>query len=191
MAPPISAVADVHYYWNSQEIEEEVNRGVARGIKAAAIFLSARVKELLSVPAPRVRLEAKDGTIYYRAGWLANAKGIADAAAHYRSRGRKTPRTIMEGGKVFIPSYADPGAPPRKLSGRLRTSIAWETDAGIYGTLDYFEGASARVGTNVKYGRKHELGSHKFLIVALNANRDRLARIIGTESAGGFGVRTS
>lgn len=191
MAPPISAVADVHYYWNSQEIAEEVNRGIGRGIKAAAIFLASRIKELLSVPAPRVRLEAHDGTIYYRAGWLANTKGIIEATAHYRSRGQKVPKTIMEGGKVFIPSYADPGAPPRKLSGRLRASIAWETDAGLYGNLDYFEGASARVGTNVPYGREHELGSHKFLIVALRSNADRIARIIGTESSGGFGVRTS
>jgi len=43
-----------------------------------------------------------------------------------------------------------PGEPPRKQTGHLRRSVAWER-AGLV----------ARVGTNVRYGRWLELGTRK------------------------------
>jgi phage gpG-like protein len=43
-----------------------------------------------------------------------------------------------------------PGEPPRKQTGRLRSSVMYET-----------HGLTARVGTNVKYGKKLELGTKR------------------------------
>lgn len=124
-----------------QEIEREVLKNLGRGLEAGAIFLKARVKETLSVPAPRKRVLGKRGknagVYYYRA---------------------TTPAT--------------PGAPPRKLSGRLRSSITHEMSN---------DGLTARVGTNVEYAQHLEEGGHAYLITTLEANLDNLARIIGQE----------
>lgn len=56
---------------------------------------------------------------------------------------------------------ATPGAAPRKLSGRLRTSVSWDFNA---------QTMTARVGSNVLYARVHELGNHKFLAPTLQHN---------------------
>ena len=45
-----------------------------------------------------------------------------------------------------------PGEPPRKQTGRLRASIAYEVDESAL---------TARVGTNVEYGRHLELGTKR------------------------------
>src|SRR4051812_1245627 len=95
-----------------QQIEAEVSRNIGRGLLAGAIFLTARVKEVLSVPAPRRRVLARSGAYYYRA---------------------TTPAT--------------PGAPPRKLSGRLRASADYQLLPG---------GTEARVGSPVVYARRLE-----------------------------------
>ncbi len=134
----IKTLADVDVRWSSHELADEVKRSLGKGLKAAAIFLSSRVKELISVPAPRVRVLGK--------------RGKAAGVIYYRAT---TPAT--------------PGAPPRKLSGRLRTSIAYEVDA---------DGLEARVGTNVKYARRHEYGGHAFLVPTLDRWRGELAGII-------------
>lgn len=129
----IGSLADVQAVWKGDALKQEVRRAAGRGLRAAAVFFSARVKEILSVPAPRKIVHGKTGA-YYRA---------------------TTP--------------AIPGAPPRKLSGRLRASIAYEV-----GT------ERARVGTNVIYARRHERGTHPFLVPALMAHKGNLATIIGS-----------
>ncbi len=54
-----------------QQIADEAARAAGRGLQAAAIFLTSRIKELISVPAPRVRVLGKRGKaagiLYYRA----------------------------------------------------------------------------------------------------------------------------
>ena len=121
---------------SAERVADEVLRLAGLGVKAAAIHLSRRVKEVLSVPAPRRRA--------------------------------RSARTGVPTWRATLP--AAPGAPPRKLSGRLRASVAYEADER--------EG-EARVGTNVVYGRRHELGDHPFLVPALEASLGELAVIIG------------
>lgn len=64
---------------------------------------------------------------------------------------------------------AVPGAPPRKLSGQLRRSIAYEVNDA--------EG-TARIGTNMKYARRHEKGNHSFLVPTLQKHASTIAALI-------------
>jgi len=120
---------------NSAKIAEEVKRRASQGLKAATIFLSARVKEILSVPAPRRLVKPKHGAPYYRA---------------------TTP--------------AAPGAPPRKLSGQLRRSIAWEMRQNE---------TVGRVGTNMIYARKLEAQGHRYLTLAVEMYQNDIKTIMG------------
>lgn len=120
---------------NAAKIAAEVKRRATQGLKAATIFLSARVREILSVPAPRLLVKPKFGAPYYRA---------------------TTP--------------ALPGAPPRKLSGQLRRSIAWEMRAND---------TVGRVGTNMVYGRRLEEMGHRYLTLAVEQYGAEIKTIIG------------
>jgi hypothetical protein len=53
---------------------------------------------------------------------------------------------------VYGHSPSAPGDPPRKQTGRLRSSVAFEVQ-------DTAQGPVGRAGTNVKYGRALELGA--------------------------------
>lgn len=55
--------------------------------------------------------------------------------------------------RVYGASRSAPGEPPRKQTGRLRASAAWELAGND----------TARVGTNVKYGKFLELGTRRGL----------------------------
>lgn len=120
---------------NSAKIAAEVKRRASQGLKAATIFLSARVRELISVPAPRKLMKPKGGVPYYRA---------------------TTPAT--------------PGAPPRKLSGQLRRSIAWEMRQNE---------TIGRVGTNMVYGRALEAQGHRYLTLAVDMYQNEIKTIMG------------
>lgn len=121
---------------NADRIAREVKARAKMGLKAATIFLNARVKEVLSVPAPRVMVKPKVGAPYYRA---------------------TTPAT--------------PGAPPRKLSGELRRSIAWEMRSN---------GTVGRVGTNKVYGKPLETWmGHSFLVVTVQQYQGEIKTIMG------------
>jgi hypothetical protein len=97
------------------EIQRQVRQWLGSGLQAACIFLSARIKETLSVPAPR--LNTKD------------------------------PYTGLP--VTIAASRAIPGAPPRKLTGDLRRSHAWEMND---------DGTVGRVGTNKESARQLEEG---------------------------------
>jgi phage gpG-like protein len=67
----IGSQDDVSALWASQKLADEIRRALGRGLEAAAIFLAQRTKELISVPAPRVRIFGQRGNVegvkYYRA----------------------------------------------------------------------------------------------------------------------------
>lgn len=60
----------------------------------------------------------------------------------------------VAGKRVGPIARSQPGEPPRKQTGRLRASVAYEVDESSL---------VARVGTNVEYGRHLELGTKKGL----------------------------
>lgn len=155
------------FHWNGEAIAQEIRRRANMGLKASAIHLTNRIKEELSVPAPRVRLYDKTGATYYRAGWLkfAATARLARVTSYKMVNGRLEPRLV-----IFEPSPATPGALPRKLSGRLRGSITYEVDEA---------GMVARVGTNVIYARAHEGGDHKFMMATLRKFQAEVATILG------------
>ncbi len=90
-------------HWNSHEVINQVNKAAQKGLKAAAIFLASRMKEAVSVPAPRGAW--KSGTSY---GW-----GMHKTTNSY----------------IALIKHGQPGMPPRKLSGRLRQTITWEVSS--------------------------------------------------------------
>lgn len=120
---------------NSAKVAAEVKRRASQGLKAATIFLSARVRELISVPAPRKLMKPKNGAPYYRAT-----------------------------------TAATPGAPPRKLFGQLRRSIAWEMQQNE---------TVGRVGTNMVYGRALEEQGHRYLTLAVDMYQNEIKTIMG------------
>ena len=140
-------------------------------VQGAAQHLVNEVKKTLSVPAPRVRLVNQHGTMYYVAGWKVSDQARPGALS--LSSGRtlvknRVTKQLEERRVHYEKSPATPGAPPRKLSGRLRTSI----------TMQKMGQAWWRVGTNVVYGRRHEYGTHPYLSVTLLRERAVLNRIL-------------
>jgi hypothetical protein len=146
-------------------IRVQVTRAAGRGVQAASRFLAGRIKEALSVPAPRRAVRAsplpgqkRGGILYYRA---------------------TTP--------------AIPGAPPRKLSGRLRTSVVATTLSPTAAAV----GANARANPSRAYPRGfnypkyHETGDqnrgggalgegpHPFIAPTATKYRRELAAIVG------------
>lgn len=118
------------------EIQALVMKKAGKGVAAASYFYQGRVKEVISVPAPRKITYGAGGVKYYRAT-----------------------------------TKATPGAPPRKLSGRLRASIAVEIQGSKMQTV-------GRIGTNVVYSRKLELGGHPYLVPTLQRYRGSIRAIV-------------
>lgn len=85
-------------------------------------------------------------TVERRAKELLSVAGTA-----VRSRGTRGGR---KGSRIYGAVRSKPGEPPRKQTGRLRASVTREIDEGDL---------TARVGTNVRYGKALELGSRKGL----------------------------
>lgn len=80
-------------------------------------------------------------------------------------------------GRVYAATKATPGAPPRKLTGRGRASLAYKVDKVLL---------TATVGTNVIYMPVHEFGTrnkpgglHKYVEPTVMRNWERYDRILG------------
>lgn len=163
---------------NQEDVKKKILKLINTGIKAATIHLAGRVKELISEPAPRVTLYDKTGKPYYVAGWVKNRPGktrqIWTGVTYKKIKGTNfRKREIVS----YEPSFATPGAPPRKLSGQLRRSIAWEIRN---------MGAVGRVGTNTVYARRLEQTGHRFLTLALEKYAAEIYAIMGRSfSTGG------
>ena len=64
---------------------------------------------------------------------------------------------------------ATPGAPPRRVSGRLQASITWQKVSEF----------AIRVGTDVFYGKYLEYGNHPWLEKTILRYRRELEKIVG------------
>lgn len=146
-----------------QQIYEECKKKAGKGLEAGARFYNNRLKEVLSVPAPRALIKA--GKQYKVNFTTRKGKSVSFTATASQNFYRAT-------------TPATKGAPPRKLSGRLRAAQQ----------VDFNETANvARVGSNVEYARDLELGKtkgapmHKFLLPTLVTNLGGIAVVIGTQ----------
>lgn len=108
--------------WHGPEAEAHVRGRAVGWLTRAAIEVTRRARELLSVA----------GT------------AVGTGAAGGRRRGRR----------IYGAVRSAPGEPPRKQTGRLRASVAYEVDEAQL---------AARVGTNVEYGKHLELGTRRGL----------------------------
>ena len=142
------------------KITQQVQRGAGRGLDATRVFVTSRIKETVSVPAPReaVRLpgvgKKKGAILYYRA----------------------TTRALS-------------GAPPRKLSGKLRQSI-WSKMIGYNKAVI---GANARGNPTPRNPRganypailelspKRSRMSHPFIAPTLRKFKTEIKTIMGRE----------
>jgi hypothetical protein len=84
------------------------------------------------------------------------------------------------GARIYGAHPSAPGEPPRKQTGRLRASVAHEVDP---------TSLTARVGTNLKYGRWLELGTNRlaarpWLRRALNETRPAVRRLLARRPPG-------
>jgi HK97 gp10 family phage protein len=130
--------------WHGDERLREIRSELDRRLARAAIVVGTGAKRLLSVAGTGART---------REGQVAPAVRT----------GKK---------RVYGAFPSKPGEPPRKQTGRLRSSVTHEIGRGI-----------ARVGTNVLYGRFLELGTRKmaprpWLRRALDEAREQVRTIL-------------
>ncbi len=139
-------------------ITQQVQRGAGKGLAAAVTFLASRVREAVSVPAPRRAVRAagvgrkKGGILYYVAT-----------------------------------TRATPGAPPRKLSGKLRQSI-WSkmvspTRAVIGANARGYPSGRYPQGANYPRILEKSVGSrrHAFIAPTLVKYRREIRTILGRQ----------
>lgn len=104
-------------------------------------------------------------------GLTAAAVHLAGAAKETLSEPAPRERLLSRAGSVYYRATtpATPGVPPRKLTGRLRSSVSWTVDKA---TL------RATVGTNSVYGGVHEAGNHPWLLPTFQRLRPALEALI-------------
>lgn len=135
--------------WRGDEAIDHCRRRAVQLITRAAIEVTRRAKELLSVAGTARRTRA--------------------------AKGRR------KGSRVYGATRSAAGEPPRKQTGRLRASVTYEVDE---------RALSARVGTNVEYGKHLELGTRRgiaprpWLRRALAECRAKIAALLSQASGG-------
>lgn len=134
-------------------IAMQVQRATAKGVQAAAIFLAARLKECVSVPAPRKRVTGRLGNMSY----VATTRAIKG----------HPPRKLSGKLRQSI-TYTIVNPTPMVVGGRKVTG----------GTARV--GLKARSAKGFNYPRHLEKRtSHKFMIVTVQRYRRDLATIVG------------
>lgn len=176
-----------NFFWNPAAMDEALKLAGA-GLTAATIFCTNQAKEILSVPAPRVRLTDKTGAKVYRAGFKLNDQTWRLSPYRSNQMVREDNYKFGKGGmgpaqKTTMTYRAAPaikGDPPRKLSGNLRRRVTYE----MLGQMKLFQGGTlptiGRVGTNVKYARSLEFhkNQHSFLGRVVTKYRSQIENII-------------
>ena len=160
-----------NFVWYGGPVSADIDKLFGLGLKAAAQHATRRLKEVLSIPAPRKRV--------VRGIKLRSLKERLAAAA--AGRFLKKSQKVIE---YVATTPATPGAPPRKLSGHLRRSVTWEINKLPVTLTNYvrFNEMTARIGTNVRYGKYLEFAfgkSHEWLLKTILGIRHELAVIIG------------
>ena len=149
-----------------EKIAKQLKRGAGKGVEAACRFLVARIKETLSVPAPRRAL-----------------RGVP-------LPGKKLGPIL----KYISTARAVKGAPPRKLSGRLRQGVTHKMLSPILGMV----GVHARSEPTktrpegFNYPNFHETGdeeggelgdgAHPFILPTVKKYQREIRIIIGKEA---------
>lgn len=139
-------------------ITQQVQRGAGKGLAAAVPFIASRVREAVSVPAPRRAVRglpqggARKGPIlYYRA----------------------TTRAIQ-------------GAPPRKLSGKLRQSVWGKMITPTKAVIGANARGYSRTGRGANYPAILELSRdqrrrHAFILPTIQKYRREIGQIMGRQ----------
>jgi HK97 gp10 family phage protein len=152
--------------WFGAQENARIDRELRKRLHRASIVVSRRAKRLLSVAGTGTRRDKfKDGSVV-----------TESRVMEVNGRRQKVFRQLGQGGKNVYGAFPSaPGEPPRKQTGRLRSSVTYEV---LDGEL------IARVGTNVKYAKWLELGTKNmaprpWLRRALNESGDEIDRIMG------------
>ena len=153
--------------WKGDQVQKQIQAEMARRLKAAAYLVTNRAKELLSVEGTGVRVHEPG-----------QGRGRNGKTGRYQKRKGKLVETPAgsRAKRVYGAFPSAPGEPPRKQTGVLRGSVTWElVQQGMK--------ATARVGTNIVYGKYLELGTRKmkprpWLRRALREVKDQIQAII-------------
>ena len=133
--------------WHGDEAAKAIEAEVNRRLHRCCVTVLNHAKTLINV----------NGT------GVSTSGGGRDAKGRYRKKSKKL---------RYGAHPSAPGEPPRKQTGRLLASVAWEV-SGLVG----------RVGTNLPYGRWLELGTRlmaarPWLRRALAECRDKILAIL-------------
>ena len=175
--PAFVLVSDVRLHWQGPEVQLAVHREEARGLKAAAIFLAARIKEFLTIAAPRKAVMIR-GVIQYLASQKAT-RGAPPRKLSGHLRRSITYQVNAEGTEAKVGTNLEYGRLQEEgFTIRAGQWIPIPTDVqykvrmgGINKRLYKVRWIKAK--TNIK------VGPHKYLVPTLVANWDRVADIIG------------
>jgi hypothetical protein len=126
------------------DIDRAIDLGIRKGVRAAGSYLVTKLKRELSVPAER-------------------RKAV-------RPRERTVATRTVATRRIVALTRATPGAPPRKLSGRLRSSIGLEVSP---------DGKSIKIGTDLFYAEFLEFKDHPFLRKLIDDEMPNVTQMIG------------
>jgi hypothetical protein len=190
------------------DIYQKIMDATARRMDAAAILLTNELKEVLSVPVPRlvnknVSLPSTGPVVKQRRTFVKDGNGLRlvnrGKLVTVTHKGKSDTFTVpwkdfttyhTAAGKPVLVKRATPGAPPRKFEGRLRAGHTWERrdfiDQSGQGAAFSVTGPRSsgslmvrRVGTNVKYAPGLEQGTHPYFTLTLMRVRPRLEHLMG------------
>lgn len=139
--------------WHGEEAQSYVRKRAASVLAKCAMLIKGEAQELLGVAGTGTAARAytrQTGEALFKADGTVKTKRMADGdeAVQYRVIRKKAGR------RVYGKNPSAPGEPPRKQTGQLRRSVQAEVDR---------DALTARVGTNVEYGKHLELGTRKGL----------------------------
>lgn len=137
-----------------ERIARQLERGAGKGVEAAVRFLAARIKETVSVPAPKrairgVRLPGK------RLGPIVGYRATTAAIK---------------------------GAPPRVVTNKLRSGVTHKMLTPHVGLVGVHARSlpSKRYPGGFNYPRHHELNDHPFILPTVRRYRRELRTIVGS-----------
>lgn len=169
---------------SAEDAIREIRQQLDRRLDAAAILLTNALKEEISVPVPRVPSKSagfkslkkfgESATVQHdrhglpQGAYLVSAIHAKTGMAYTKVQQGQYVWYRRSNGKSVKVLRATPQAPPRKFEGRLRASHTWERIGPFV----------RRVGTNVKYARKHEEGDHPYFMKVLARVKSKIAQLL-------------